>query len=104
MYGIDVMSNLFPIVGEYNRILTDENPQLITNKPRKMYLLRNFSKDSNLYIGTDENVSEITGFPILPGEVLYLNTADNLYVMSKKIGNPGDTSNTEVELRYMIFS
>jgi len=104
MYNIDSMSFLFPIVGNYNKIVVTDEPVLVTNIPRKMYVLRNFSQDANIYVGFDENVSPDNGFPILPGEVLYLNTAADLYVVGEYVASTGTDNNTTIELRYMIFS
>jgi len=103
MYTIDSMSFLFPIVGNYGTLTIGTEPVKITEKPRKMYLLRNFSQDANIFIGTDENVTPETGMPILPGEVLYLNTASDIYAVSQYISEDLINENTRVELRYMIF-
>ena len=104
MYTIDSMSFLFPIVGNYNKIVVTNVPVLITDIPRKMYLLRNFSQDANIYIGFDGNVSRDNGFPILPGETIYLNTAADLYAVSEYVATQGDNDNSEIDLRFMILS
>jgi len=104
MYTIDSMSFLFPIVGNYNKINITNEPVLITNIPRKMYLLRNFSQDANIYLGFDENVSPDNGFPILPGETIYLNTAADVYATAEYVSSQGNDVDTKIDLRFMILS
>jgi len=76
------MSNLFPKIGTNIRHEVQNTPILITTIPRKMYTIRNFTPGSTLFVGYSPEVDNISGFPILAGEVVYLNTAADLYILS----------------------
>jgi hypothetical protein len=76
------MANLFPKVGNNINMNVQTEPMKITNIPRKMYTIRNFTPGATLYVGFTAEVDASTGFPVLGGEVVYLNTAADLYLVS----------------------
>ena len=102
---LDVMSNLFPKTGEYfNLNVPGDAPIKITDVPRKMYILRNLSEDARIYIGTNNLVTTANGMAILPGEVVYLNTASDIWAISDYIGFATSDSESYPDLRIMIFN
>jgi len=102
---LDTMSNLFPKVGEFFSVqVPTDSPIQLTDKPRKMYILRNLSEDARIYIGTNDSVTVHTGMPLLPGEVMYFNTASDLWVISDYIGFSTSGSESHPELRVMFFN
>lgn len=80
------MSNLFPKIGTTIKYELQNAPRLVTSIPRKMYTIRNFTPGATVFVGYTPEVDVLTGFPILSGEVLYINTAADLYILSDQEG------------------
>lgn len=81
------MANLFPKVGTNINFSLQNAPRKVTSLPRKMYTIRNFTPGSTVFIGYAPEVSIENGFPILAGEVIYLNTAADVYILSDQVGD-----------------
>jgi len=76
----------------------DSTPALVTDIPRKMYVIRNYSHTTDLYVGYNDSVDEENGFPILPGEVVYLNFSGDIWVVA------GSQSSEVIDARIMLMS
>jgi len=80
------MSNLFPKIGTNVNFNLQNAPRKVTSIPRKMYTIRNYTPGATVFVGYTPEVDISSGFPILGGEVIYLNTAADLYILSDQIG------------------
>jgi len=92
------MSHLFPKIGTNVSLKINNTPTYVTDIPRKMYVIRNYSHTTDLYVGYNDAVDENNGFPVLPGEVIYLNFSGDLWLVA------GSQSAEEIDARIMLMS
>ncbi len=91
----NLMENLFPKRMQNLVIYAKTEPQILTENPRKSYVIRNMNENKIAFLG-GPNVTPETGFPLLPGEVLYLNTAADIYAVA-------EDETEAVELRVIVL-